>query len=35
VGDPDDVVRALAYLLDATYVTGEVLMVDGGRNIRR
>jgi pteridine reductase len=35
VGDPDDVVRALAYLLDATYVTGEVLMVDGGRNVRR
>ncbi|MBN2007596.1 MAG: SDR family oxidoreductase [Anaerolineae bacterium] len=29
-GDPDDVVKALLYLADADYVTGEVLFVDGG-----
>jgi pteridine reductase len=34
-GSPDDVVRALEYLIDATFVTGEILMVDGGRNVRR
>lgn len=33
-GSPDDVVKALLYLLDADFVTGEVLMVDGGRRIR-
>ena len=30
----DDVVRAVCYLLEADYVTGEVLVVDGGRNVR-
>ncbi|HEU0013129.1 MAG TPA: SDR family oxidoreductase [Longimicrobium sp.] len=30
-GSPDDVVRALLYLLDADFVTGETLVVDGGR----
>lgn len=34
-GTPDDVVRALLYLLEADFVTGETLMVDGGRNVRR
>ena len=29
-GSPDDVVKALFYLIDAEYVTGEVLFVDGG-----
>jgi len=29
-GAPDDVVKALLYLADADYVTGEVLFVDGG-----
>ncbi len=29
-GTPDDVVKALCYLVDADYVTGEVLFVDGG-----
>jgi NAD(P)-dependent dehydrogenase (short-subunit alcohol dehydrogenase family) len=29
-GSPDDVVKALLYLIDAEYVTGEVLFVDGG-----
>jgi pteridine reductase len=30
-GSPDDVARALLYLLDSPFVTGEVLVVDGGR----
>lgn len=34
IGTPDDVVRAVCYLLEADYVTGEVLVVDGGRNVR-
>ena len=29
-GSPSDIVRALRYLVDADYVTGEVLVVDGG-----
>ncbi len=33
-GAPADVVRALEYLLDADYVTGEVMVVDGGRAVR-
>ncbi|MEO6444589.1 MAG: SDR family oxidoreductase [Gemmatimonadaceae bacterium] len=33
-GSPEDVVHALLYLVDATFVTGEVLIVDGGRQIR-
>ena len=33
-GSPDDVVRALRYLLDADFVTGETLVVDGGRLLR-
>lgn len=31
IGAPDDVVRAVRYLVDASYVTGEVMLVDGGR----
>ncbi len=34
-GSPDDVVRAVLYLLDADFVTGETLVVDGGRRVRR
>jgi len=34
-GTPEDVVQAMLYLLDAPYVTGETIVVDGGRNIRR
>jgi pteridine reductase len=34
-GSPDDVVQAMLYLLDADYVTGETIIVDGGRHIRR
>jgi pteridine reductase len=32
-GTPDDVARALLYLLEAGFVTGEVLTVDGGRRL--
>ena len=34
LGTPDDVAQAVLYLIDATYVTGEVITVDGGRRIR-
>jgi pteridine reductase len=34
LGSPDDVVRAVLYLLRADYVTGEILVVDGGRMLR-
>jgi len=33
-GSPDDVASALLFLLDAEYVTGETIIVDGGRHIR-
>jgi NAD(P)-dependent dehydrogenase (short-subunit alcohol dehydrogenase family) len=33
-GDPEDVAQAVLYLLEARYVTGEVIFVDGGRHIR-
>ncbi len=31
IGTPADVVKALLYLIEADYVTGEIMMVDGGR----
>ncbi len=31
IGDPDDVAGAVLYLVSADFVTGEVLVVDGGR----
>jgi NAD(P)-dependent dehydrogenase (short-subunit alcohol dehydrogenase family) len=34
LGDPEDVVRAVRFLLESDYVTGTVLVVDGGRLIR-
>lgn len=34
LGSPDDVTRAVLYLLQAGYVTGEILVVDGGRMLR-
>ena len=34
LGDPEDVAHAVLYLLEADYVTGEVVRVDGGRHIR-
>lgn len=33
-GSPDDVAGAMLYLLSADYVTGETLVVDGGRHVR-
>ena len=30
----DDVVEAVLYLLRADYVTGETIIVDGGRHVR-
>jgi pteridine reductase len=35
LGSPADVVGAVLYLLDADYVTGETIIVDGGRHVRR
>jgi pteridine reductase len=34
LGSPEDVARAVVYLLEADYVTGETIRVDGGRHIR-
>lgn len=33
-GTPGDVAHAMLYLLEADYVTGETLLVDGGRHVR-
>ncbi len=33
LGTPDDVVRAVLYLADARFVTGQILVVDGGRSL--
>jgi pteridine reductase len=35
LGDPQDVVDAMLYLLHSDYVTGETIIVDGGRRIRK
>ena len=34
LGSPTDVVRAMLFLLEADYVTGETIIVDGGRHVR-
>ena len=34
IGSPDDVVGAMLYLLKSDYVTGDTLLVDGGRHVR-
>jgi pteridine reductase len=34
LGEPADVARAVLYLLEADYVTGDTLLVDGGRHVR-
>ncbi|HET6680421.1 MAG TPA: SDR family oxidoreductase [Gemmatimonadaceae bacterium] len=34
IGSPSDVAQAMLYLLDAGYVTGETILVDGGRHVR-
>ena len=34
LGSAEDVAQAVLYLLDADYVTGETIIVDGGRHVR-
>jgi pteridine reductase len=34
LGSPEDVAQAVVYLLEARYVTGEIVRVDGGRHVR-
>lgn len=34
LGSPADVTQAVLYLIDAGYVTGETIIVDGGRHVR-
>jgi pteridine reductase len=34
IGSPEDVAQAVLYLLSADYVTGETIVVDGGRHVR-
>ncbi len=34
LGTPEDVVQAMLYLLRSDYVTGDTLIVDGGRHVR-
>ncbi|MEX2153719.1 MAG: SDR family oxidoreductase [Gemmatimonadaceae bacterium] len=34
-GTPEDVASAMLFLLEADYITGETIIVDGGRNVRR
>ncbi|MBA3645048.1 MAG: SDR family oxidoreductase [Gemmatimonadaceae bacterium] len=35
LGTPNDVTQALLYLVRAEYVTGETIIVDGGRHVRK
>ena len=35
LGSPEDVVRTVIFLLESNYITGETIVVDGGRRIRR
>ena len=35
IGDPADAVAAMLYLIEAKFVTGETIVVDGGRRIRK
>ena len=35
IGKPEDAVAAMLYLIDAEFVTGETIVVDGGRRIRK
>ncbi|HXE61120.1 MAG TPA: SDR family oxidoreductase [Gemmatimonadaceae bacterium] len=34
IGSPEDVAHAMLYLIEADYVTGDLVIVDGGRHIR-
>jgi pteridine reductase len=33
-GSPDDVTRTVLFILDSDYLTGETIIVDGGRHVR-
>ncbi len=33
IGTPEDIVKAVLYLVEASFVTGQILCVDGGRSI--
>ena len=35
LGSPDDVIDAMLYLLKSDFVTGETIIVDGGRHVRK
>lgn len=35
LGSPDDVTAAILFLLQSDYITGQTILVDGGRRIRR
>ncbi|MFN2565317.1 MAG: SDR family oxidoreductase [Gemmatimonadaceae bacterium] len=35
LGSPDDVTRTILFLLASDYITGETIIVDGGRHVRR
>ena len=35
IGTPEDVAQAAIYLISADFVTGETIIVDGGRNVRK
>ena len=35
LGSPDDVAQAVTFLIDAGFITGETIILDGGRHIRR
>jgi pteridine reductase len=35
LGEPADVARSVVFLLESDFVTGETLIVDGGRHVRR
>jgi pteridine reductase len=35
MGSPEDVTRTVLFILDSDYLTGETIVVDGGRNVRR
>jgi NAD(P)-dependent dehydrogenase (short-subunit alcohol dehydrogenase family) len=34
MGDPKDIVRTVEFLLDSDFITGEIIFVDGGENIK-
>ncbi|MGH7679861.1 MAG: SDR family oxidoreductase [Gemmatimonadaceae bacterium] len=34
-GTPEDVAAAMLFLIDSDYITGETIIVDGGRHVRR